>query len=1241
MLAADAGVAVAEVGSAHVAAAEVDLASTDQTVVGDEGAAGQGASRSVADQLAAPAELVFVDSEVESAAALAALANRDAEVVFLNHQSDAIEQMTAAIEGLRQIQAVHILSHGRAGMLRLAGQEIDAAGVAERSDSLHRWRESLAPDADVLLYGCDAAAGRQGDALLRAWARETGADVAGSTDQTGHAGRGGDWILERQVGRVHAPTFAAIDQLAAVDTVLPITIWAAGSLGDENMALQIDGQTVESWTGVGGDAQAGEFQAFTYEDATGVSADQVRVSFTNDLWQPDQGIDRNLRIDRIEIDGEIYQTESPDVFGTGTWSPVDGITPGFRESEWLHTDGYFQYAERDSSGSRITILAAGNENTESMELWIGGQFAQGWQDIGGDAGARSFDSFTFTAAETVTASDVEIRFTNDLWQPDLGIDRNLRVDAILIDGERFETEAPTVFSTGTWQEGEITPGFKQDETLHTNGSFQFDAEVQPGTLSLETSNVVIDESAGEVRLGVRRTGGTDGLVTVDYETLADTATAGADFQTASGTLRLEDGEEFAEITIAILDDSLIESTEQFNVAIDNVTGGATLLAPRTATITITDDEVPLPNYNDFNDVTGLTLNGAASVQNGALDLTANEREQAGSVFTDQRYSLADDGSFRAAFAFEILGGSDGADGLTFAVQNDPAGASVLGGTGGALGYDGIINSVAVEFDTYRNTEWDINANHVSVISGGSGNAVRTATSPIDLNSGDRVYGWVDYNGISDSLAVYVSDTATKPSEALLKTTIDLTALVGDEASFGFTAGTGGLSNVHRLVSWTLDQQQPPLDPPTQPGGEVVGVNVVTGVRQPTAIDWLPDGTMLIARKSGEVLAADGNEVASTPFIDISDIVNGTRDRGLLDIAVHPDFDNNPYIYLLFTYDPPEVFDQDPGTLAGPDGKGNRAGRLIRVTADASTGFRTAVPGSEVTLLGANSTWDNFNGFVNSTNDFDEPPAGENPDGTYLQDFINSDSESHTVGGLAFGKDGQEDVLFVSTGDGASYNRVDLRADRVQDIDSLSGKILRIDPVTGEGLATNPFFNGDPDANRSKVYQMGLRNPFRISVDDASGQLFVGDVGWSRWEEINSAGAGANFGWPYYEGASGVSEVNSRYGNTAEGQAFLDQNVPVDAPVYALSHQADGINAIVLGDVSRGGYYGDAFDGGLFFNDLGQGIVRYASLDDQGQVVDVNTFTTGANVVVAMREGPDGAMYYVDLNDNLIGRWEIV
>ncbi len=759
----------------------------------------------------------------------------------------------------------------------------------------------------------------------------------------------------------------------------------------------------------------------------------------------------------------------------------------------------------------------------------------------------------------------------------------------------------------------------------------------PGVISLETSIVTVNEDAGNALVKVVRTAGSDGQITVDYDTEIGTATAGSDYTPVAGTLTFADGETEKTIVIPIIDNSVEESIEQFAVSIDNVLGGAVLLAPRTATVTIVDDDVALPDYPDFGSADGLTFNGNSAVTGNSLQLTPAASFQRGSVYYDQAIDLSDDASFRSAFSFQISGGSGGGDGFAFVIQNDARGATALGDIGGYFGYEGVTNSVAVEFDTYQNL-WDVNNNHVSIIEGSVTNPLRTSNPNFDLNNGSQYYAWVEYNGDSDVLAVYLSDTSTKPALALLKTTVDLESTVGNAAFFGFSAGTGRITNSHKMLSWQLDQQVPPQDPPTEQGDTVIGVDVVSsGLAQPTAIDWLPDGSMLIAEKGGVVKTFSGGTLSSTPFIDISGIVNNVRDRGLLDIAVHPDFENNPYVYLLFTYDPPEVFAYSG--LAGPDGVGNRAGRLIRVTADASNDYLTAVAGSEVVLLGTNSTWDNFNAFANSTFNFNEPPAGEFPDGSYLQDFIASDSESHTVGGLAFAADG---ALFVSIGDGASYNDVDVRADRVQHIDSLSGKVLRIDPITGEGLPDNPFYDsGDANANRSKVYQLGLRNPFRISVDPVTGRLFVGDVGWTKWEEINSAGAGANFGWPFYEGGNGVSQINVSYQNTPEGQDFFADNVSVDASLYALNHQADGINAIVMGDVYRGSQYGSEYQGDIFFNDLGQGIVRHASIDASGNVTDVNVFATGANVVVAIRQGPDGALYYVDLDDQQVGRWEFV
>ena len=77
--------------------------------------------------------------------------------------------------------------------------------------------------------------------------------------------------------------------------------------------------------------------------------------------------------------------------------------------------------------------------------------------------------------------------------------------------------------------------------------------------------------------------------------------------------------------------------------------------------------------------------------------------------------------------------------------------------------------------------------------------------------------------------------------------------------------------------------------------------------EPTAIDWTPDGRyMLVAQKSGIVRVVDNGTLRSTPLIDLSNEVNTAGDRGLLGIAIDPNFATNPYVYLLYTYDPPET-----------------------------------------------------------------------------------------------------------------------------------------------------------------------------------------------------------------------------------------------------------------------------------------------------------------------------------------------
>ena len=136
-----------------------------------------------------------------------------------------------------------------------------------------------------------------------------------------------------------------------------VEIIAAGVENSETMQLLIDGNVEQTWNNIGGDAYGGQFETYSWSTGDNIIADQVRVRFTNDLYDPANNFDRNLRVDAIIIDGTRYETEAPNVFSNGTWKPEDGIVPGFRESEFLHSNGYFQYAGGGQTGTtNITVI---------------------------------------------------------------------------------------------------------------------------------------------------------------------------------------------------------------------------------------------------------------------------------------------------------------------------------------------------------------------------------------------------------------------------------------------------------------------------------------------------------------------------------------------------------------------------------------------------------------------------------------------------------------------------------------------------------------------------------------------------------------------------------------------------------------------------------------------------------------------------------------------------------------------
>ncbi len=409
--------------------------------------------------------------------------------------------------------------------------------------------------------------------------------------------------------------------------------------------------------------------------------------------------------------------------------------------------------------------------------------------------------------------------------------------------------------------------------------------------------------------------------------------------------------------------------------------------------------------------------------------------------------------------------------------------------------------------------------------------------------------------------------------------------------------------------------------------EDVATNLALGV----AFDFAPDGRIFIAEKAGTVRIVQNGQLLASRFIDISAQVNSFGDRGLLGIAVHPNFPVEPYVYLSFTYDPPQVLNHTSDDFAKPDARGARVARVIRLTADANEGYNKAVAGSELILLGANSTWVN-SGNPFARNDYSIPACGAL--GAFVENCLPADETSHTIGALKFGLDGS---LFVASGDGCDFTTVEENCTRALSLDSLAGKILRIDAMTGEGLASNPFYDGNPNSNASKVYNLGLRNPFRFTLDPVTGEPVVGDVGWGTWEEINK-GRGANFAWPCYEGGYAENLLQGAYAGFDACQAFYASQSATPA-LYAYAHAGTG-NSIQVGDFYAGTSYPVAYRGALFFSDFNDRFIKYLQFDASGALQSVQDFGTEAGLV-QLSTGADSNFYLMNIYEGKLKRLRYV
>jgi glucose/arabinose dehydrogenase len=432
--------------------------------------------------------------------------------------------------------------------------------------------------------------------------------------------------------------------------------------------------------------------------------------------------------------------------------------------------------------------------------------------------------------------------------------------------------------------------------------------------------------------------------------------------------------------------------------------------------------------------------------------------------------------------------------------------------------------------------------------------------------------------------------------------------------------------------------------------------VFSGLTLPTAVRFAPDGRVFVAEKSG-VIKVFNSLTDSSPdvFADLNANVHNFWDRGLLGMALAPNFPADPYVYVLYTYDH-QLGSASPAPRWG--------------TAGVHSDPCPTPPGATA------------DGCVVSGRLSRLQAAGNQMTGAeqvLIEDWCQQ-YPSHSVGALEFGRDGS---LYASSGDGASFNFVDWGQDgsplnpcgdppgapgtaltpptaeggalRSQDLRttgdpvSLDGSIIRITPST---LANLPSSSPALTDNASRIISYGMRNPFRFTARPGTDELWAGDVGWNDWEEINRIQNATdttveNFGWPCYEGNNRQSGYDGANLNVCEN--LYGEAGAVTAPHFAYHHSSRVVpnETCPTGSSSVAGlqfeFAGDSYpaeyDDALFFADYSRDCIWAMLKGADGNPAPglIRTFAAVAANPVNLERGPGGDLFYVDFDGGTIRR----
>ena len=390
-------------------------------------------------------------------------------------------------------------------------------------------------------------------------------------------------------------------------------------------------------------------------------------------------------------------------------------------------------------------------------------------------------------------------------------------------------------------------------------------------------------------------------------------------------------------------------------------------------------------------------------------------------------------------------------------------------------------------------------------------------------------------------------------------------------------------------------------PPAPPAGFSDTV-VLRGLDEPLAVAFAPDGRVFVAEKHGTVKVARlGAGDEPRVFADLGRRVFSNGDRGLFGLALDPDFPARPFVYVLYTFD-------GPVDATVPLGR-RRCPALFRGGCPVSGRVSRLEPDGRETVLVAG----------------------------WCQQY-----PSHGVGDLAFGADG---ILYASGGEGASYDRVDTGdAGNPCDDPPREGGALRAQDLRTRGDpagVSGSVIAIEPGRGTHRVVAYGLRNPFRFTSRPGSTELWIGDVGSTRADELNVAqtadAAPRNFGWPCYEGESPLRSYDEAELPICEA-LYEDGSVSSPAAVFerddeVVSGDGCGRDRQALSGLAfyAGGTYPARYRGALFLTDYVRRCLWAMLPGDDGRP-DPDRLELVRRQLAAPVElvaGPGGDLFYLD------------